>query len=372
MKTWLHAHQRLLRHVLFWVVASVSLFLIQLPSPLFMGARLYWRSYVLAELPTLLLGTYPLLYGLLPLLLVRRQPWLFLGALLGWVVAAALVSNLFWVGYTWVVTPVFFGEKPPQAFHWADVFGDLNFGFFALLLVAGAASAVKVFNEWYRQQQLSQVLRQRQLHAELQLLKAQLQPDFLFSSLRTLHALTLHKSPDSPAAVLHLSALLRYMLYDSQLDAVPLADEVDMMRHYVALEQLRPGSQLEVSLNFSGALDHHRIAPLLLLPFVENAFWRTTHAPHECPWLSLDLVAKAHSLTFKVINSQPTTADPASEPAFASVRKRLARLYPGRHQLKVRPEPDSLLMALHLQLGPATPTAQPVPARPQPQVITQP
>lgn len=363
MKTWIHAHQRLLRHLLFWVVASAFLFLIQLPSPLYRGARLYWCSYFLAELPTLLLGTYWLLNGLLPQLLVRRRVGGFLSALVGWMAASALVSNLFWLGYAWVAAPALFGEKPPVAFHWSEVVGDLNFGFFALMLVAGAASAVKVFNEWHRQQQLSQVLRQRQLQAELQLLKAQLQPQFLFSTLHTLHALTLRKSPDSPAAVLHLSALLRYMLYDSQLDAVPLADEVDMMRHYVALEQLRLGPQVEVSLSVSGSLAHP-IAPLLLLPFVENAFRQLINPQTDHAWVSIDLVAKPHTLTFKVISSQADAAPPVSpEPELHSIRERLARLYPGRHRLKVLPEPDTLLVALHLQVA-ATPAALPNVPRP--------
>ncbi|WP_201981805.1 sensor histidine kinase [Hymenobacter rubidus] len=328
--------------------------MIQLPSPSYLGARLYWREYLLVQLPVFLLATYPLLYGLLPQLLQRRRAAIFLGGLLGWLAISALVSNAFWVFYGCVLTPIVFGEKPLVAFSWQHIGGE----FFALLLVAGAASAIRVFNEWYAQQQLSQVLRQRQLRAELQLLKAQLQPTFLFSTLRSLHALTKQKSSDSPAAVLHLSALLRYMLYDGQLDAVPLSDEVDMMRHYVALEQLRLGRHVDVSLSFNGPLGQHHIAPLLLLPFVENAFAHITVAPADCQWVSIDLTVKVHSLTFKVISGRPE-AEVATEtalpetPVLASIRERLARLYPGRHKMRLVSEPDTLLASLHLQLAPA-------------------
>lgn len=291
----------------------------------------------------------------------------------GTTVGSSVLASLVRALYTYQLAPRLYHIVPPYAFSWwVLVKNGTESSFFCLLVVAGGASGMKVFNGWHVQQQLSQLLRQRQLKTELALLRAPLQPTFLFNSLRTLHTLTAQKSTESPTAVLELAALLRYLLYESAQETVPLAKEADMLRHYVALEQLRLGPQVEVSLSFSGLLGHHRIAPLLL-PFVENAFQHTAHTPHKCPWISLDLVVKADSLTFKIISSQPDAdAGPGTPPAFANIRERLARLYPGHHRLKVLPEPDSLLVALHLQLAPASAPGPRRPARLPSHLIPQP
>ena len=290
--------------------------------------------------------------------------------LAGWVAGSAAVSNLLWLSYGVFWNPVLFGRPAFLKLDWPSMAGDLNAGFFTLLLAAGIASAVKVFNEWYEQRQLGEALRQHQLRTELELLKAQLQPAFLFDALRSLQSLAAQQPAAAPAAVLHLAAVLRYTLYESPRDAVPLAGEAAMVRHYVALEKLRLGPHVDVSLSFSGPLDAHTVAPPLLLPLVENAFRYGTGARLECPRVSIDLVAKNNSVTFKVINSQGATEAGAHEgPGLGSLRRRLARLYPGRHELRVVAEPDNFLVALHLR---PVPPQRPLPAPGLPQAAPNP
>lgn len=345
------------RHGLFWATALGLNLLMGLPAYLLNGTPLYTWGLLFMQLPAGLLTVYPLLYGLLPRLLKRQR--LALLGLAGWLVGASvLVSVLNWT-YDFVWAPRLFGTYPSQWYNLPDVLWRVRAGYFVLLFTAGAAVAVKVLGRWRGQWQLSQQLRQRRLQAELQLLKAQLQPAFLFGTLDRLRHLTETKSADAPAAVLHLSALLRYMLYESPQDAVPLADEVAMLRDYVALEQLRLGPGVDVSLSFSGAVDAHVIAPLLLLPFVESAFQAAADARQECPWSSIDLVVKKNSLTCKVIYSQPEAGpDQGVDLDFASLRERLTRLYPSRHELKTVAEPDTCLLVLHLR---GTATAAPLP-----------
>ncbi|MDQ2769425.1 MAG: histidine kinase, partial [Bacteroidota bacterium] len=223
---------RVARHALYWLAISGLLMLIQLPNPAFVGLRLYWQMYLASTLPLLLLATYPLLYGILPQLLVHRRPQRFLGLLAGWLVGSALLSNLLWLSYGAILVPRWFGGQAFLTLSWATMVEDLNFGFFALLVVAGAASAGRVVDDWYQQRQRNEQLRQQQLHTELLLLKSQLQPVFLFETLDTLHQLTHRKAPESPAAVLHLAALLRYLLYDSATAATgPLTEEIAMLQH---------------------------------------------------------------------------------------------------------------------------------------------
>lgn len=360
MKSWLR--YRAVRHLLFWGGVSAFFLLLQLPSQWLGGLRFYdARDYLFFMLPTLLLGTYPLLYGVLPRLLSRQPPLLSLAWLVGWAVSSAVLASLLRALYTFVLAPRLYQALPASPFSWVTLLTHgTGFSFVALLIVAVGASATKVYNGWYAQQQHQQQLLQHKLQAELQLLKAQLQPTFLFNTLHQLHRLTVQKAPDSPAAVLHLAALLRYSLYESPQDEVPLVDEIEMIRHYVALEQCRLGALVEVSVNFSGALAAPTIAPLVLLPFVESAFGGVTEAQPKGTWISLDLVIKANVLIFKVITGWvEIEATPHEVPDLSRIRQRLARLYPDRHELKVVAEPDMLLIALQVRLAPPLPPAGP-------------
>ncbi|MDB5235752.1 MAG: hypothetical protein JWR44_2745 [Hymenobacter sp.] len=359
--------RRVARHGLFWLALWGFFLFIQLPEHFASGRIIYWREYLFIQLPLSLLTIYPLLYLMLPQLLHRRQLGLFLVLLAGWLVVGAGLAGLLQAFYRHVVLPGLFGENLWPPFQWQEVTGGLTFGFFALVATGGLVCVVTGVNYWYEQRQLSVHLQQQRLQTELQLLKAQLQPPFLFRTLQTLQELTLHKSATAPAAVLHLSALLRYMLYESPLDEVPLTDEVEMMEHYVALEKLRLGDRVDVSLNFSGALAAHTIAPLLLLPFLENAFRHGTDGEQECPWVSIDLVAKRNSLTLKVINScRHAVPGVSGGPDLGDIRQRLSHLYPGRNELKVVAEPDTHLVALHLRFAPA----HPAPGTPAPLLLS--
>jgi hypothetical protein len=182
--------QRVVRHGMFWAAMTAFFVLIQLPDHFVMGTPIYWKQVVFNQLPACLITIYPLLYWLLPRLLQRRQLPLFLALLVGWVLACVYFTGLMRMLFIHVVDPVLFGVLPKQPLKYSEYLGHLNFGFFALMVVAGGAVAIKVAKGWHQQLQLSQQLQQRQLQAELQLLKAQLQPAFLFNTLHTLLGLT--------------------------------------------------------------------------------------------------------------------------------------------------------------------------------------
>ncbi|RRB02239.1 sensor histidine kinase [Larkinella rosea] len=226
------------------------------------------------------------------------------------------------------------------------------------ITVAGFVAAIKLVKIWYLKEQAFRQIEKEKFQAELQLLKSQIHPHFLFNTLNNLYALTLRKSEQSPAVVLKLSQLLSYMLYDCNASEVSLEKELAFIKNYVGLEQLRYGSRLDISLNFQGDLQGRQIAPLLLIPFLENAFKHGTSEQLEQAWIFMDLAVDDNVLTFKLVNSRDSdTFAPASVGGIGlqNVRKRLELLYPGKYQLTIQPEEETFLidLTLHLPKKPA-------------------
>ncbi|MCU0355850.1 MAG: histidine kinase [Cytophagales bacterium] len=222
------------------------------------------------------------------------------------------------------------------------------------LTIAGFATAIKLSKHWYLKQKALQQTEKEKLTAELQLLKAQLHPHFLFNTLNNLYALTLAKSDQSPEVVLKLSGLLSYILYECNVPEVPLKKEIQILKNYAELEQMRYGSRVEVSLNFTGDIEHKTIAPLLLLPFVENAFKHGSSEQIEQAWISLDLSVEEKILKFKLINSKNEDAPMESNRGgigLQNVRKRLELIYPGRHELKISAQNEIFVVNLTLELN---------------------
>jgi sensor histidine kinase YesM len=338
---------RIARHVSFWVATTVFFALIYGNKVVRPGL---WVSFVeaLLYLPTHMVTAYFLMYWVLPRYLLRGKYARAVAAMVGITGVVAFLSYLI-SGY--VVIPYRYGLGMPLPYN--TLFAGLMSGLRGANTVAGFAAAIKLTKYWYQKNQLAQQLEREKLTAELQLLKAQVHPHFLFNTLNNLYSLTLLKSDHAPEVVLKLSALLRYMLYECNAPQVPLAKEVRMMQDYVELERLRYGDRLDLALNVRGDLAGKGIAPLLLLPFLENAFKHGVCEQLEQAWIALDLIVKGNTLKMKLINGVGE-AVPA-ETGFhgiglQNVRKRLELLYPGRHELKIFREAETFMVTLSISL----------------------
>ena len=222
------------------------------------------------------------------------------------------------------------------------------------ITIAGFATATKLGKYYYLKQQSLMQTEKEKLTAELQLLKAQVHPHFLFNTLNNLYALTLRKSDGAPEMVLKLSGLLSYMLYECNATEVPLEKEIRMLENYVDLEKLRYGSRLDVSLNFTGDIRGKTITPLLLIPFVENAFKHGSSEQLEQAWISLDLAVEGNRMSFKLVNSKDANESPgggAGGIGLVNVRKRLELIHANNYELKITPQEETFLVYLSLELG---------------------
>lgn len=206
---------------------------------------------------------------------------------------------------------------------------------------------------WYEQQRLAQELQRDKAEAQLELLKSQVQPHFIFNTLNNIYSLSLKKHPQTSDLIYRLSSLLSYMLYDSRKDFIPVSKEMEYIHNYIELEKIRYGERLDVAVNCFDAVDMFNIPPFLLLPLVENSFKHGVSKDVGNSWIRIDLSVKDDWLTVKIENSRVSEALNGHAVyngiGLQNVKKRLEILYPDRHEFKYMSEGQSFLTVLKLK-----------------------
>jgi len=295
-------------------------------------------------IPGHLMVVYPLLYFLIPKFLFNRKYLLFLTGFLSLILVAALFTEQFKLDFS--------GSNPFAGF--SIKWGKNILPFFH---VAAIAMAIKFIKYQYFQEGLALTAKQQKTQAELELLKAQIHPHFLFNTLNNILALTLRKSPDSTNVVTKLSNLLRFMIYESKQEKISLEDEIKLLKNYVDLERIRYGDELELSVSITGDIAGKQIRPLLMLPLLENSFKHGLSQQLEQKWINLDLHVEKNNLYFKLANSRDSErAEVAVQGkkkgiGLANVKRRLELLYPGKHKMQVNSEKNMYLVSLEIQLN---------------------
>ena len=230
----------------------------------------------------------------------------------------------------------------------------------SLPVIAGFAVMIKLIKRWWLKQKQTEQLFHEKTKAELQLLKAQVHPHFLFNTLNNIYYFTLAGSPKAPEMINKLSGLLHYILNECNQPLIPLQKEINMVRDYMALEKIRYGEMnmtIEIqdkdSPPLQGEVGRGLIAPLLLIPFVENSFKHGTSKMLAHPWLKLQMTIENNMLHFSVANSRPPEAETQLKKGnigLKNVKKRLELLYPGTHELNIVSKPESFFVYLKVQL----------------------
>jgi hypothetical protein len=306
----------------------------------------------LFELPSQLFFTYMMLGWLIPRYYLKHQ-YLRFAALSAAIFAIAALVHRY--GYYFLFLAHFrpdqFGEQQP----WQV--GPLLVSAFYLITSSGLIIAFQMMRYGFRQRQLNQQLVNATLSAELKSLKDQINPHFLFNTLNNLYGLT-RKNPEKAAEVaMRLSQLMHYMLYEGNMPKVSLQKEIEYLHNYLELEKIRYGAHLQVSFQMEGETGRLCLAPLLLLPFVENAFKHGMSQQLDEAWLQIHLRVEQETLHFKVHNSKPVM--PPRPPStgrqtgigLQNVSKRLQLIYPGLHRLRIMDEAETFLVSLTITLN---------------------
>ncbi|NJO01699.1 MAG: histidine kinase, partial [Bacteroidia bacterium] len=334
-------------HGLFWI-SYLSFFGILWGS--YEGAYLREFAMLAVQIPVAIGVVYLNLYGLIPRYLHQKDYpayALYLG--LAMIVAGGLQRIISY----YIIDPYYF----PQTLSWSllSPYKIIKYAV-GLNTVVFFTSIIKILQYWYADQQMAQQMTQEKLEAELKFLKGQIHPHFLFNTLNNLYALTLQKSDCAPEVVLKLSELMDYMLYQTNARLVTLKQEITYLKNYISLEKIRYGERVDIGFHVSGDLHAHRIAPLLLLPFIENSFKHGVSSELDKAWVSIDLTLRDNTLIYKVENSrsnQPvkhSRRDYAEGIGLDNLKRRLALIYKEGYDLKIFDEETTFLAVLKLNL----------------------
>ena len=355
---------RVTRHLLFWIgilLLAGSTYILEdiAGSGYFSHPAGLFADLFFARLPTFVAYTYLLTYWILPLIFRRQFVGFFTGLLLlnlfRWLLNDLLTYSLQFPLMRWLHE-----ELPFQQDTW--LFSSFFPGrtFWISNVVAGLFICVKLFLQWQQKQAESHRLEHQKLQTELQLLKLQLNPTFLFNTLDALQLHIQHKAKQAPEVVLKLAHLLRYILYESQSDRVPLAREIDVIDNYIFLQQTMHLTDLEVSFTVRGSLIHQSIAPLSLFPIIEQAFNQLPVQQHDEPgWISVDLAVSESQVSLKVVSEsmyQFPNEDDTSAP-LAGLQKQLTFYHPDQHQLKIWQEDRIKVVTLTIAFATNSPTS---------------
>ncbi len=350
---------KILRHLFFWtswwLYFLFCFILFQQPIPkgktqgfyLTPGDHLLLKTFLLVLLYAI--TCYPLIYFILPKII--KGKWLKATAYFVLLCSFLLIAShfLYWNIFS-SIDALLGSSKTNQRS--SLLWPAINLGLMNFIKVAAAAAIIKYIKCWWLKQKESQRLEKEKISAELQLLKAQVHPDFLFKTLNNIYTHASASSPRTSGMLLKLSDLLSYMLYECDRSLVPLEKEIAMMKEYMQLEKIRHNDGPEMEVNVKGDLNGQMIAPFLLLPFIENSFKHCRQMTEQF-WINLDIRIEGKHFTMKLTNGISEQVDDESLKAsngLTNVQKRLTLLYPGNHELKMTTEQEMFIVFLNIQL----------------------
>jgi sensor histidine kinase YesM len=355
-------NDRIKQHLLFWGIWYPYITLTHAAFPFGYPEMAYFKNpiytftesffIVLAQVPI----TYAMLYFVLPKFILKKKYLLgLIWIIVFWFLCGAL--NIYFLGKILpqllaLILPAYTLPKIPRpegvSFFMAII--ATNKGAFT---ITASALMIKFVKYWYLKQQHNLRLQKENSDAQLRLLTAQVHPHFLFNTLNNIYSQAQTESPKSSKMIMGLSDMLRYILYEGQKPLVPLQQELLMVSEYINLEKIRYGNKLDVHVLIPDKTDDIYIAPLLLLPFVENCFKHGTSNMLQDPWINLTVELKDMTLVMKLMNGKTSlnvNLQNKQGIGINNVSQRLNLLYKDKYDLQIREEEEVFVVDLKVEL----------------------
>ncbi|WP_109831952.1 sensor histidine kinase [Reichenbachiella versicolor] len=232
----------------------------------------------------------------------------------------------------------------------------MTFHFIRLFMMNIVAYLFGTFFVMYRRnrnlEERGKELVKEKLETELKLLKAQIDPHFIFNALNNIYSLTYMKADNAPESVLKLSEMLRYVFYDCSKDKVPLASEYKYIENFSAFQKMKSDHDQNIVCKFSEGIGQVQVAPMLFIPFIENAFKYSRIEEDEDAFVEITLEVNDNRLNFLSVNSIPSNrAQAGSGMGIKNVQHRLGIIYPNKYSLSNSEKQNTYLVALTIDLN---------------------
>jgi len=343
---------RSVRHIAFWTTRYLFL----LSSTFISGFLLDDKPNYNVSLPILmelgyeLLYTYVMAYVILPRFLLRKKYIAFFTISLLYMLLLQYFGDTidriaqYFKHWTPSDTPV------PFLTRWSFFWGYIGYG---PPSVCAVFLVIRMLKLYHKKMEEKEVLLRENANAESQLLKARVHPHFLFNTLNNIYSYTYDRPADAARLAESLSGTMHYMIRDCEASLVPLEKELKMITDYIQLEKVRYGHRLAVVADIQGSPDHKMIAPLLMIPFIENSFKHGASQMMEGSWIKMHIFIDDAMLQMEVSNNKPfhtATHHEKGGIGLKTVRKRLELLYPGDHHMEIDTTPGTYRTLIKIPL----------------------
>jgi two-component system, LytTR family, sensor kinase len=341
----------ILTHIIVWTIFLCLPYIFR-PKPM-MGADLqdplreyFLTRYLLFNVLLIIIFYFHALW-ILPSLLKKKSIYLYIILVIALFALFMLLRELF---FTRPIPTQFRGMIPPRGF---DLFRpDRIESMFLFFFIMAVSAGIWLVQEWKNAEKKAKLIEEERISMELSFLRSQINPHFLFNTLNSIYSLALVKSDATPDAVMKLSDMMRYITHDAHAETVALETEVQYISHYVELQKIRLGDNVNVVLKLNGNFSQQYIVPLLLMPFIENAF-KYGISSHEPAPVNIEISLENNLLNMKVSNRifPDRKQGDSRRLGITNTRQRLELSYPGRHQLKISDNKQVFLVNLQIRLS---------------------
>lgn len=285
----------------------------------------------------------------MPLLFFKKKKVLFIFTYLFSILFFALIQRLI---DNYIIIAFYLTEWKSEPLLSAPVY---LYNVIKLQFVVTIPLAIKLVYYLAEEKNRVQMILSEKLQAEVSSLRNQFHPHFLFNVLNSLYSKILSKSEDSADIVLKISDFLRYSVYEVNTQYIPLEKEIEYLKNYISLQQLRFYKRLELSFSTNGIRKTQLIEPFLILPFIENSFKYCLNDDNSQAWITISITTVEEWLTIKIENSLPLDfikkENPYSGIGINNVKRRLELLYPNQHILIIKNERDSFFVSLKIKIN---------------------
>ncbi len=333
---------KIIYHVLFWLVYYSSVGLITSSYD-----DNFYKGFVSdgLQLPVKIAFTYFIVSYLFPTYFLTKK---YKRLLLVFIPATILVGVIYRLIQGYIVFPYFY----PDMIYTPLNVGRFIWALFDVFFPAAIALSIVLFKSKLESMLHEQELQKEKLNAELSFLKAQTNPHFLFNTLNNIYGLALVNSPQVPNAILKLSELFRFILRNGTVSQIKLEDEIKIITDYIELEKLRYGNRLNITFEIDIDNPKEMIAPLLLLPFVENGFKHGASESRFNSFINIKLKLVNQHLFFTMANSkEPGKETNESGIGIQNVQRQLNLIYGTNHQLTIQNSNTEFSVSLTINLN---------------------